>query len=314
MKTNKIFAFAMMALALVACEQNNNGGGVDAVTLEFSERAYSVAPGATLDLAAELTVTPAGTAVTWSSDKLEIATVSEAGIVTGVAKGTAKITAKAGSVAKTVIVNVEEQKTADAIEKAVHIWPLILDATTTAANESKIVAAFGPNDADRNLWDWNQNTEAVTVTDKNFYGNQDGYYSARLKNDQWNGLGFAVTDKTPVTAMIQAMQAHPDKFFLHIAIKSTQNYSYWFNLFDTDNFWFSLGNKALQNGDPAHSNPLFGEDFTRDGSWTAYDIPMSRFTAYFANYAQGDNVLSFGAEPVTGNIINLDAIFFYEVE
>ena len=320
MKTNKIFAFAMMALAVVACNNNNNPENnqnqnqTTDVTLEFASRAYTVAPNATLDLAAELKVTPETAQVTWSTNKEDVATVSDKGVVTGVAIGTAIITAKSGEVSKSVTVNVAEEKQADAIETAVHIWPIILDATTTAKYESKIVDSFGPNDNDRNLWDWNQNTEAITITDKNYYGNNDGYYSARTKDAQWNGLGFAVTDKTPVQNMIDKMNAAPDKFFLHIAIKSTQNYSYWFNLFDTDNFWFTLGRTALSNGDPAHVNPLFGDDFTRDGSWAVYNIPMSKYAAYFVNYGKGDNVLSFGAENVAGNIINLDAIFFYEVQ
>lgn len=313
MKQNKFIAIAMMALAFVACQKQGKED-VEDVQLEFSARTYNVAPGATLDLAAELTVTPKGTKVEWASNKPEIASISEVGLVKGEAVGTAIITAKAGTVSKSVTVNVAEEKAPDAIETAVHIWPIILDITTTAAYKDKIVDSFGPNDDDRNLWDWNQNTEAVTVTDLNYYGNRDGYYCAKLKNDQWNGLGFAVTDKAPVKSMIEKMQATPEKFFLHIAIKSTQNYSYWFNLFDTDHFWFTLGNKALQNGDPAHTNPLFGEDFTRDGSWAVYNIPMSMFAAYFANYAEGDNVLSFGTEAVTGNIFNLDAIFFYEVQ
>ena len=317
MKANKIFAVALAALTLVgfnACKKSNGGEDVDNVTLTFSKTVYTVAPNQTIDLAAELTVKPAGTAVAWSSNKTEIATISEAGVATGVSVGTVIITAKAGSVSKSVTLKVEGEKQADAIETAVRIWPLLLDNQTTAAYESKIVANFGPNDVDRHLYDWNQNTEEVQATGKNYYGNLEGYYSAKLINEQWNGLGFAVTDKTPVQTMINAMKANPEKFFLHIAIKSTQNYSYWFNLFDTDHFWFTLGNKALQNGDPAHNNPLFGEDFTRDGSWAVYNIPMSQFAAYFDNYAQGDNVLAFGTEPVAGNIINLDAIFFYEIQ
>ena len=318
MKANNFFAIALAALTLVgmtACDKKEGKEDVDNVTLTFSKAVYSVAPNQTIDLAAELTVEPAGTKVEWSSNKPEIATITEAGVATGVTVGTVIITAKAGSASKSVTLKVEEEKAADAIVSAVHIWPIILDATTTAAYESKIVANFGPNpDEGRNLWDWNQNTEGLEATGKNYYGNTDGYYCAQLKNDNWNGLGFAVTDKTPVRAMIDAMKANPEKFFLHIAIKSTQNYSYWFNLFDTDNFWFTLGSKALYNGDPSHENPLFGEDFKRDGSWAVYNIPMSRFAQYFDNYSGKDNVLAFGTEAVTGNIINLDAIFFYEVQ
>ena len=65
-----------------------------------------VAVGATEQITA--TVKPAGTKVTYTSDKTDIATVDEKGLVTGVKAGEVTITAKAGKTTKTVKMTVKD--------------------------------------------------------------------------------------------------------------------------------------------------------------------------------------------------------------
>ena len=65
-----------------------------------------VAVGATEQITA--TVKPAGTKVTYTSDKTDVATVDEKGLVTGVKAGDVTITAKAGKTTKTVKMTVKD--------------------------------------------------------------------------------------------------------------------------------------------------------------------------------------------------------------
>jgi len=72
-----------------------NGGKTSASSLTLSQPDYYLSAGGTLVV--EAAVSPAGTAITWSSNNSAIASVSGGGLVTGKAAGTAVITAKAGS-------------------------------------------------------------------------------------------------------------------------------------------------------------------------------------------------------------------------
>ena len=81
---------------------SSTGGAVTSIGLDADEMKLTV--GDKGQLTAK--VDPAGTAVTWSSDKEEIATVDANGLVTAVAMGTAIITAKAGDKTATCTVTV----------------------------------------------------------------------------------------------------------------------------------------------------------------------------------------------------------------
>ena len=81
---------------------SSTGGAVTSIGLDADEMKLTV--GDKGQLTAK--VDPAGTAVTWSSDKEEIATVDANGLVTAVAMGTAIITAKAGDKLATCTVTV----------------------------------------------------------------------------------------------------------------------------------------------------------------------------------------------------------------
>lgn len=93
MKTNKLFALAVAALSLVACNPKTNEVTVEKVVVDPAVATIQV--GNTKQLTA--TVTPEGAAtVAWESSNPTIATVDDKGLVTAVAKGEAYITATAG--------------------------------------------------------------------------------------------------------------------------------------------------------------------------------------------------------------------------
>ena len=81
---------------------SSTGGAVTSIDLDADE--MKLAAGDKGQLTAK--VDPAGTAVTWSSDQEEVATVDANGLVTAVAVGTAIITAKAGDKKATCTVTV----------------------------------------------------------------------------------------------------------------------------------------------------------------------------------------------------------------
>ncbi len=139
MKANKICAFALAALTLFglnACKDKN-----DEKTLELTPSSTTLKVGETQQLVANITVDE------WKSSAETIATVDNNGLVTAVAQGNAIISATANGTTKTCVVVVtasgdDSGKTKEV--KGSQIWPVILDATTTEAVQSKIAASFAP--------------------------------------------------------------------------------------------------------------------------------------------------------------------------
>ena len=108
-----VFLFSL-SMSLTSCEgalddilgewSRPTPGGTATVTSISIDPTLALKVGETGQLTA--TVDPAGTAVTWSSDQEEVATVDANGLVTAVAVGTAIITAKAGDKKATCTVTV----------------------------------------------------------------------------------------------------------------------------------------------------------------------------------------------------------------
>ena len=95
---------------------SSTGGAVAVTSIDLDADEMKLTVGDKGQLTAK--VDPAGTAVTWSSDKEEIATVDANGMVTAVAVGTAIITAKAGD------------KTAECTVTVTLAYPIALSAVT----------------------------------------------------------------------------------------------------------------------------------------------------------------------------------------
>ena len=309
MKANKFFAAAMAALALVgfsSCKDKND----DNKSLELTETSISMKVGETHQLVANVTVE------TWSTSDEKVATVDK-GMVTAVAEGTAIISATAKGTTKTCVVKVTKEgqggggTTTAAEVKGSQIWPVILDEATATANESKIVASFAPNEQTKFLYVWDKTYVANNnPTGRGFYGGE-GYLAMTVALD-WSGCGFCLTadgtDWEPAETLRAAIVANPDDYYLHLAIKSTDNYAHCFYCFGAENGGkFVLGSKSVYDG-PVYS------DFTRDGMWQEFDIPMSKFAAALASVKceAGVNVFVALTEGVVGAQLNLDAVYFYK--
>jgi hypothetical protein len=316
MKANKFFAVALAALALVgmnACKDPNkpvDPEQEDALTLDQTSVQLKVGETATVKATVE---------ATWTSSDAEVATVAGNGkeaVITAVKEGSAVVSATTkGGQTKTCIVAVKKGGSDPQGKqlKGSQVWPIALDGTTADANASKIVADFRPNDVDQFLYVWESGTvyEAGEGKGLNFHGNTDGYTALKVTNLGWAGAGFCLTDKgngwQAAEALRAAIVANPDQYFLHMAMKSTDNYSHCFYMFGSEATKFVIGSKSVYDG------PVY-KDFTRDGSWAEFDIPMSQYATALANTtcAAGVNVFVMLTEGVQGAELNLDAVYFYK--
>ena len=291
MKTNKFFATALAVIALVgftACEQKN-----PVETLELTETSITLKVGDTHQLTANVAVE------SWTSSNPAVAAVSN-GLVVAVAEGTAIVSATAAGVTKTCVVLV----TADATQgngngngnttaaqvKGTKIWPIVLDAVTAEANASKIVGDLRIDDTNNFLYIWaaGETYVAGEGTGLNFHGNTEGYVSLTVAAPQgWSGLGFCLGDASAAAAeqLRQAIVANPDKYFLHIAMKATTSGNHQFYTFNDAATSFAVGTATIEKGQ------VIG-DFTRDGSWAEFDVPMANFAAAMANltFPTGGNI------------------------
>lgn len=308
MKANKFFAAAMAALAFVgftACNQKDQPQGGDELAL--TETAIQMTVGETHQLQANVTVE------TWTSSNEQVATVKD-GLVTAIAEGNAIISATAKGVTKTCVVAVKKAggQGGESTVKGSQIWPIAMDGVSSEANASKIVADFRPDDVANFLYVWDQTYVANdNPTGKNFAGNNEGYTALTVSTIGWAGCGYCLTASgeawQAAAALKDAIVADPDNYFLHMAIKSTDNGSHCFYFMGSEATKFVLGGTSVYDG-PIYAN------FTRDGSWAEFDIPMSSYAAALAstNVEAGVNVFVALSEGTAGVQLNMDAIYFYK--
>lgn len=144
MKANKFFAIAMAALAIVACDKKE--GEVEKVELNQKTLQLEVGQEATL----VATVTPEGAAtVVWSVDDAAVATVSDQGVVKGIAEGQTIVTATAGNKSARCIVKVGASGPIDNtfahLLKGSNYYVFNLGETAFEAIKSKVVDDFRIN-------------------------------------------------------------------------------------------------------------------------------------------------------------------------
>lgn len=307
MKTNKFFATALAVLALAgftACDQPT-----PTEPLELTETSVTLKVGETHQLTANVAVE------SWTSSNEAVATVAD-GLVTAVSAGNAIISATAAGVTKTCVVLVEADQTqgGGATLKGSQFWPIAIDRTTADANASKIVGDFRPDDVGKFLYVWDATYVANdNPTGLNFHGNPDGFTALTVSTLGWAGCGYCLTETDAskaweaAEALRAAIVASPDDYYLHMALKSTDKASHCFYIFGSEATKFVIGSTAVYDG------PLY-EDFTRNGEWAEFDIPMSRFATALATTtcAAGVNVFVALTEGTAGAQLNLDAVYFYK--
>lgn len=311
MKANKFFAAAMAALALVgfsSCKDKND----DNKSLELTETSISMKVGETHQLVANVTVE------TWSTNAEKVATVDK-GMVTAVAEGTAIISATAKGTTKTCVVKVTKEgqggggTTTAAEVKGSQIWPVVLDGVTYETCASKVVADFRIDNSVNNLYVWasGETYSAGDGTGVNFFGNNEGYVSLTVvAPDGWSGCGFNIgaANISKMKELRDAIVASPDDFYLHLAMKATTTGNHQFYTFAEKAASFAVGTATIEAG------AVIG-DFTRDGAWHEFDVPMAQFAAALSKVDikdAGCDIFSCLSGAQAGSQLNLDAVYFYK--
>jgi hypothetical protein len=183
---------------------------------------------------------------------------------------------------------------------------------TAEANAAKIVGDLRIDDTNNFLYIWaaGETYVAGEGTGLNFHGNTEGYVALTVAAPQgWSGLGFYLGEASAAAAeqLRQAIVANPDKYFLHIAMKATTPGNHQFYTFNDAATSFAVGTATIEKGQ------VIG-DFTRDGSWAEFDVPMANFAAAMANltFPTGGNIFCALSGAAVGSQLNLDAVYFYE--
>ena len=327
MKANNFFAVALAALTMVglnACKDKDGDNTPDTpdqeAALVLNPTSLQLTLGETEEGIIEATVE-----ATWSINDPEVATVTPANDggksakVKALKAGNAIVTATtAGGQTKTCVVAVTAGgggQGGDPTIDAKRIWPVILDAVTAEENASLIAGDFRVNDVDNFLYIWaaGETYNAGEGTGKNYFGNTEGYVALVVAAPAgWSGGGFCITNADAVTAigeLKQAIVANPDKYYIHLGIKATNNGTHQFSVFD-DASYFNIGTEAIDG-----QGAVIG-DFERNGEWFGFDIPLSQFASAIANaqVKSGMNIFCIRSGAQVGAQLNLDAVYFYEKE
>lgn len=200
----------------------------------------------------------------------------------------------------------------DQLELASKFWPLVMDNSTIEKYATKMAADLRADDVDNFIYIWN-NYVAGDNRGLNFYGNGEGYMSLVVGNDSWCGLGLFLGEKgSAVNAAVKLANeivADPDSYYLHMAIKSTDAASHAFYVLNNENTHFTLGRNWVSDA------PVYA-DFSRNGTWQEFSIPMSVLARGIdlggLLIQSGMNVFVALSELIPGAELNLDAVYFYK--
>ncbi len=162
----KVFAIALMLIALCACKKKPDEQIVPVASVTMSQPEAEMQVGETLQLRAQISPSNATEQkVMWASSKQSVATVSDAGLVTAVAAGTANITATVDGKTATCAITVEQS--------AVHVVPVEsvsldkADVTMEIGQSLTLAATVLPDNATDKAVEWHSSNPAIAEVDRN---------------------------------------------------------------------------------------------------------------------------------------------------
>lgn len=317
MKANKFFAVAMAALALVACKpQGGNEPDPKPEGLTVTPDKAELEVGGTVTLEANV-ATVAWTAVS-STNSVELsASTGKSIVVTAKAAGAASVIATSGEnqVIVSIKVNGSSGPSSLTIE-ASEIYPVFLDQEVWDANAAKMKYDWRPDEgAGKNLFIWKagETYNAGDGTGKSYFGLTNGYTSLTVAAPEgWSGGGLNLAKQyiPEMNDLIAKIKAEPDKYFLHIGIKSTDNAVHKLYVFGNGDYHIVLGaTPFVDNG--KEFAPFC--DFARTGAWQGIDFPMSTYAAKLPTISgEACDIFSFLSGATVGAQLNLDAVYFYK--
>ena len=275
---------------------------------------------ATYQLAATVIPEEKAAELQWESKNAAVATVSQTGLVTAVAAGTAEIRAFIGEVEASCQVTVKSNGGGGGEEQINHVslqgtdyFVIQLGGQAAEQIADRIVADFRPDDDKKNLWVWESTYIAGETSGKNFYGEAEGWVSLTVTSVGWSGCAYACDDLEALNKLAQIMD-EPENYYLHLAMKSTDNASHLLFLNGTTGAGKAcIGSSAFVDGADTYQPKA---NFTRNGDWGEIEICMKDFTdaglVYGNNNLKGQNVFGFLSGGVTGTMLQFDAAFIYK--
>lgn len=227
--------------------------------------------------------------------------------------------AAAASAQYTVNPGAEEVLSKGAVSELGYI---ALDATSVAkfTAQGATVYEYGPNDADRNLWFWENTFAAGDGAYPGVDDQFDGYLSVVVTDKGWSGAGYNIgapgantswwNDDTHFHIAYMAPGVAPASIALIIADGHET---------PDDKSQVSAPAKVAV-GTPFNDNgavfPAVGPAAIND--WQGIDITFGALKKLYPSFAPvpsttwSGNILSFLAGGVTGQTMALDAIYFYQ--
>ena len=332
MKTYKFFACALaVAAVFTGCnkgDEPDNPEGVQPTAITLSQAELTVEEGQTANLAVAFTPSDATGTLTWASSDDAVATVTQEGIVTGVAEGTATIVVTCGSLTDQCEVSVTPASTIDteALLSGSDYYVFSMDETTFGKLGSKVTKDFRmnggyaedgtiPDGVTSVLQIWGNTLGGVTTV-------PDGPNSFGLTGEGWIGLDIIAGGEWSGSGSGGIFQLQDvdftkltDDHYLVITYKapsSNGNSTVKFVLYSTT----GSGAKVEYTCD-ANTN----------GEWTKFEVPVSDIKSkgidWSAPYQYGVTKKEDGSDyamytlgiDLTGNVgaqIHVDAAFIYK--
>ncbi len=313
MKLKSVFFLLLSTVILFTSCKDDDDKDTVVMGISLSESSVSIKPGDLKVLTA--TVTPQGAAaVTWRSSNDAVATVSQDGVVTGVADGTTIVTASAGAYSDfcTVVVgeggdNGNGGGTGTIIPdltKCTNFYVLFMDAVTfTRIPASDIVEDLRPDGEQTNsldIWDKGDSYKEAPASGPNSFGEVEGWIALMSNQEPWGGIGAGGIRQQRNFDM----SGIDNTYTFHCAYKSK------------DGDKNEVGLVSLDGGEPIWMTlPA-----RTDGEWCHYEIPMSTFLLAGWSFprpyifsGEGRYSLTFRSSPAN-TILELDAVYIYKAK
>lgn len=154
---------------------------------------------------------------------------------------------------------------------------------------------------------WSETYTALPTDGNNSFGFPENWTRLQVNGNQnWNGGGYASNAGNG-----KNLSMLDDSYYLHFSMKGTDVLTHASQTITVGKAKFVIGNAVSGGGQ------ILG-DYTRDGEWISYDIPVAKLKQ-LAGGTLFDNATSFEGNvfAVTtthnkGNEVNFDNIFFYK--
>ncbi len=305
-----------MSAAVILFSSCKTDEPVTGITLD--EASISVAVDETATLTATILPKDADGTVTWASQDATIASVNN-GVVTGVKVGTTRIVASCGSFSATcsVTVTATSGNIGDASLEGSNYYLILLDEVSAQKISDKIVGDYRIDDNQTNLYIWSTGDTyaAGSCVGPNSFGEVTDWLSLVVQNVGWSGFGINCAKLTELDKLATVTD-NPDGYYFHIAIKSQQtgkSHRFYMNGTGDANGGFVLGSATFVDNNKSY---VPYADFTTDGEWNYFDIPMSVLVNEGLKYRTGNtaalNVFCGLSGGTSGTTLDVDAVFIYK--